>query len=374
MARKRKKTNQQMPPEKSKKQMHSPDTATPIDYKRSSVALPASGVEAEKTVSVPKKKRRYVLSKPALSEIEDDGNASVYESDEERFREDKFIAQGAYSSVRLFSSCIPNEPLKKPVQHYFFDKTTACSSSSNSNHPMPVSDKHDFQRVVLKPRDPEKPHLNEAHRKASFFRRLYSVPVSLFYTRTTYRLIIPAIPGQTYFAVKAMNPDLRHKIELFLSTVEALEDCHKKKIIIIDLKLDNILYHALRKKSYLIDGGICSLKDNPLLKGVFEKKDRLEIITNQRLYYHIAPECYWLEGDTPIKATEAMDIYSFGQMMISFFQNENPTMQVLISQCISDDPLKRPTLKAIKHTLESELALLESPPVLTYSDHLTAKR
>ena len=199
----------------------------------------------------------------------------------------------------------------------------------------------------------------EAKVKHRFFQTVYSDEKSSLFTffKDAYRLVVPYIPHVPYERLNVSSHDF-HTI-IFLSAISALQDCHKKGIIVIDLKSDNVFYDAKTQKSYLIDGGLSAPDNTPIDSSAFQKVNQRSIENHRKDYWHIAPEC-WSVATIRVLANPAMDIYSIGVLMQETLINPAPYIKSLIDTCLREDPTKRPTLVDLRNALNN-IYLTEVP-------------
>ncbi|MBA2651979.1 MAG: hypothetical protein H0U73_06925 [Tatlockia sp.] len=207
----------------------------------------------------------------------------------------------------------------------------------------------DKTKAVLKPAEPEKVDFKEINRKYKFFKTLYqNQGVHLSESESTYRLVLPLLPGELFQKIIIAHEEEART--MFLSAIRALRNCHQNGLIVIDLKEDNILYDKETDHSYLIDGGF-SVKSGRMIAEIFQQKSQEDIENKIKDYSFYAPECFSLDR---VLATEAMDIYSLGSMMKYLTESIlAPDVRELCYTCINQDPTQRPTLD------ELELKLIE---------------
>jgi len=136
------------------------------------------------------------------------------------------------------------------------------------------------KKAIISPHK-DKADFIEAFTKRRFYNTIYSTEPPLFLynsNQTNYRLIVPYIPGRPYHHLSLKNE--KERVILFISAVIAIQDCHDKKLIIMDLKADNINYDGNftldSSKSYLIDGGL-SIKEGHSIPDVFEFENEEEL-------------------------------------------------------------------------------------------------
>ena len=150
----------------------------------------------------------------------------------------------------------------------------------------------------------------EAQRKYHFFNTLYpNQGVQLIKGENTYRLVLPLIIGSRYQELSPRNEEEARKI--FLAAVIAINDCHQKGLVIIDLKEDNILLNEQLNKAYLIDGGSSTQLGQKILEG-FITNTQEQIDQARKKYSFYAPECFDFQQ---VLVSKAMDVYSLGSMM-----------------------------------------------------------
>ncbi|MBA3536354.1 MAG: hypothetical protein H0T84_07080 [Tatlockia sp.] len=206
--------------------------------------------------------------------------------------------------------------------------------------------------AILSPLN-KKIDLEEAQTKYQFFNTIYpGQGTQLIEGQGTYRLVLPLLPGKPYNKLAITSEEYARL--LFLSAVQALKDCHAKDIILLDIKEDNVLFDDESGKSYLIDGGISVLKGE-MIHPMFQQLSLyiIEYCRNTNTVY--APECFSLEREL---ATEAMDIYSLGSMIINIASCAlGPELQELAIACQNENPNQRPTLLELESKL-TQLAII----------------
>ncbi|CAM2802328.1 protein kinase [Legionella steigerwaltii] len=256
---------------------------------------------------------RYKINTKKTSE--DSGYESGYESDgETEYSPVKPLGKGGYAQARLFKS--------------LSNKLVAVLN--------PVSTPGDIEEATVK------------HR---FFKTIYSDKQShLFRMGTDYRLVVPYIQFVPYEKLIIDTPELQKK--LFQSAIQALKDCHDKKMIVLDLKTDNIYYDSSTQKSYLIDGGLSVPTGTTIDPLAFQKSNQEIVEKYKEEYWHIPPEC-WSVAPTAVLATPQMDIYCLGVLMHDLLENPSSEIQSLIDSCLEKDPKKRPTLMELKNSLDA---------------------
>jgi serine/threonine protein kinase len=200
--------------------------------------------------------------------------------------------------------------------------------------------------AILSPLN-KKIDFEEAHKKYQFFNLIYpGQGTQLIEAQGTYRLALPLLPGKPYH--KLIFSSQEYARIVFLSAVQALKDCHEKDIILIDLKEDNILFDEASGKSYLIDGGT-AVPIGEMIDPVFQKSSQFFIDSCRIENTSYAPECFSFEREL---ATEAMDIYSLGSMMVYTAGDLlGPELLDLAKACQNEDPRKRPNLEELEEKL-----------------------
>lgn len=255
---------------------------------------------------------------PQYNYRDESGNNSGYESDEGTYYQpQKELGSGTFSRARKFQSIT--------------GKT----------------------RAVIAPLSTKSADFKEVETKYQFFKALYpDKDVRLFKRGTTYRLIAPLISGERYDHLSITSPE--ELINIFLSAIEVLINCHNKGCIVVDLKEDNIYYDTSTNKSFLIDGGI-SVRQGEYVDPIIFKAPTAEAVKAFReKYYHIAPECW---STAVVRAHAAMDIYSLGNMMARVIRKRlstNPDRHQLLKitdSCQRKDISQRPSLDALRETL-----------------------
>lgn len=256
-------------------------------------------------------------SRKARSEdsMNDSGYESGYESDDgTEYTPVKPIGEGEYAKARLFKS--------------ISNKTVAVLN--------PVKTPADFGEVSIK------------HR---FFQTIYPDKSShLFTMGTDYRLVIPYFEYVQYTNLAIETPELQ--ITLFQSAIQAIEDCHNKGMVVLDLKTDNIYYDSSTEKSYIIDGGLSVLIGTCIDPLAFQKSSQSIVEEYREEYWHIPPEC-WSVAPAAVLANPKMDIYCLGVLMNDLLENPLPEVESLIDSCLEKDPENRPTLTELIISLQS---------------------
>lgn len=247
---------------------------------------------------------------------EDSGYESGYESDEgTEYFPKRILGTGDYAQARLFKS------------------------------------KTGKKITVLNPVKTPDIDFGEATIKYRFFHTIYPDAKShLFDMGIDYRLVVPYISYTPYDDLEIDTPELQQR--LFCSAVRALQDCHNKGLIVLDLKMDNIYYDYRTSKSYLIDGGLSTLTGTAVDPYAFQK-DSQEIVDKfKEDYDHIPPEC-WSVAPTSVAATSKMDIYCLGILMRDLIETPTSEIQLLIEHCLDENPDNRPTLEELLISLDS---------------------
>lgn len=196
----------------------------------------------------------------------------------------------------------------------------------------------------------------EAQTKRDFFKAMYPEQTTYYtthYRTDSYRLVVPYVPGEKLNQL-AKKVNAKQLIKLFMATVDALMLSHQRNYICIDLKEDCVICNEVihnNKSTYrcqLVDGGLSSKRGDKVKKQFIET-----------LYCpHVAPECKmskeaWEKGEN--KATDTMDIYSFGSMMSRMWResglSRNEELFKLARACLAYKPQNRPSLLYIKKVL-----------------------
>lgn len=236
----------------------------------------------------------------------DEGYESGYESDGGTFYDaTSVIGEGDYAQARKFQA-------------------------KNGRH-----------KAVLTPKKSQEIDYEEVQAKYEFFKTLYpSHDVELLKERGSYRLVLPLLPGLPYQKFDAANK--KQQIKLFLCAIEALQDCHVKGYVVIDLKEDNIHFDEATGRSYLLDGGSAVKKGQPLTRF---QKETPSVLGKYRTKFTVnAPECFY---ENPV-ASEEMDIYSLGNMMEYQFRDAEKNLIDLFHLCQNRTPAQRPSLWRLK--------------------------
>ena len=265
------------------------------------------------------------MPKYHFSENSKNGYDSGYESDgETSYQRDRDIGEGNYSKARLFKS------------------------------------KNDKTVVSLTPKN-ENINFVESQKKFHFFKILYpndQVAIFINEPKTTYRLVIPEIPGCSFKSLTIQSTE--EFINLFIAAIDALMDCHQKGLVVIDLKEDNIHFDEKNKKAFLIDGGLSSEIDEAVYPDIFKKNSLNDVEQARSTYTHLAPEC-WSTKEIP--AATSMDIYTLGHMMERFGKRNNmilnQRLQKIIQSCTNKNPIVRPDLIELKKDLKQVKTIWE---------------
>jgi len=269
---------------------------------------------------------KYIIGSEDDSEYESDEGTYYHAEPHERV-----TWEGTFSSVRQF---VPK----------FFNPSKAIKSFA-----------------VIRPKNTSTqagkiPPLSEALTKEHFFKALYGETKHgknnihlITIAENDYRLITPFFKGITYSCLECISV-ASEQIQLFLSAIAAVQHCHSKQIIILDLKGENIIY-TLTGESFLIDGGLSLYIGDPFFLRDLTIAD---IINCRKKSPHVAPEYFSLSERI---AATAMDIYSLGHMMKKVLKNPIPLIDDLTSRCMTFNPETRPTLDELKTTLEDMLEM-----------------
>lgn len=242
------------------------------------------------------------------------GHDSEYESDGgTKYSPKKELGEGGYSTARLFQS---DNKRKKAVL-------------------APKNLQIDFQ---------------EAQTKAQFFKALYPSQDTQLIIKSDdnlkevdYRLVLPLISGKSY--EELFITEREEQIGLFLSAIKALQHCHERDYIVVDLKEDNIHYDESTGQSYLIDGGLAVKTGHPMTYLLQTDDNQITLFRERFPFY--APECFKKDS----LATPMVDVYSLGNMMSLIFANTGDDLNQLFQACQSEVPEERPTLAELETTL-----------------------
>lgn len=251
-----------------------------------------------------------------LTDESESGGESGYESDEgTMYSPEKVLGTGEYARARLFKS--------------ISDKDVSVLN--------PVAIPGNFQEAQIKRR---------------FFQTIYPDQRTHFFTLNNgdYRLILPFIKGIPYEQLQLDAPELQKKV--FYSATQALNDCHHKKMIVLDLKEDNIYYDASTNKSHLIDGGISAPLGSSIEASIFQVPDLSTLEEYKKEYRQFPPESWSIEPHS-VSANPQMDVYSLGIMMNDLIKNPIPEIKEQINNCMAEDPKQRPTIAELLIFLES---------------------
>lgn len=245
--------------------------------------------------------------------------------------------------------------------HYTFEKELGKGSSAEVRQ---FKSKNNKRKVVLKPNRQLKNiiHEREVKNKFTFFSKLYVEQSELFSFNTDfvhneyrylkdYRMIVPLVSGINYDKVDIT--DLKAQWSLLKSGVKAIQDSHKnKKLIVIDIKQDNILYDKNTGISYLIDGGTSAEIGAPVYPEIFKRANVNEVNEKRQSFSYLPPECWSTEE---VKATPKMDVYSFFYMFCLLIGSKepHPIIQILVNLCLEESN-KRPSFDEIDMLLNNE--------------------
>jgi serine/threonine protein kinase len=272
--------------------------------------------------------KKYTIGKK--NDTEDKNDGSDYESDGgTKYTPKKVLGKGTSSRARLFTS------------------------KNNKKN-----------KVVLDPIELSEIDEREIQNKFNFFKTLYSNQAELFRfeqkyysdneleTINNYRMILPLVPGVPYNEVDLTDPNTQWS--LLKSAVKAIKDCHKNKIIIIDIKGSNIHYDEKTGKSYLIDGGTSAKIGEAVFPEIFQQDNNEKVKEKKALYRYLPPECW---STKEVLATPKMDIYSLFYMFALLQtkqKNKHPIIENLMIICCQQQPSIRPSLDEIEGLLENE--------------------
>lgn len=230
---------------------------------------------------------------------------------------------------------------------YIPDKRLGLGANSDVKHF--VSIPAGKYKAVVSPRDPSCVDFDEARTKYRFFKMIYPQKKPyLIKNPETYRLVLPVIPGISYFQLCTKVPSFSfiQQINIFLSAIKALKKAHAAGLVMLDFHLNNIHYDEKTGESFLVDGGLSSYEGTKVPDN-FQVSDYGELIENSRNYTHTAPECWHIAHD--VIAKKSMDVYSLGATMLLLFKGECfLTIKLLIQPCLSIDPKDRPTLNQLE--------------------------
>lgn len=206
-------------------------------------------------------------------------------------------------------------------------------------------------KVVLDPKNPSHINQHELNAKHYFFLTLYpDLEVKLFKKAGSYRMVVPLVPGKAYKQLQF--EDKEQKIKLFISAIKALKNCHSKKLIVIDLKEDNIFFDEKSGESYLIDGGLSVQEGDLVNPRIFRKDDFFKVLDARIEFSYIAPEC-WSTEEVP--ACYSMDIFALGATMERILKVQDKELLQLIAACKGQNPKTRLTLDELEQQLNQLL-------------------
>ncbi len=245
-----------------------------------------------------------------------------------------------------YESDVSDEEIEQPIIY----RPVACyPSGQHARVRRFASIDQKNERVVVSPLSAASFDKVEVCAKRDFFKALYpDRKVKLIPLSHTYRLILPVIPGVPY--AKLLLTDALYTAKLFLSAIKSLQDAHKKGVIVIDLKEDNIHYDIDSQSSFLVDGGLSSkIEAHCIDSGIFCCANQDEVNKNRKEYFHIAPECWSVSKVAP---SESMDIYSLGIMMLRKIKDVDSLFMPLLEACLNEVPEERPSLNDLALQLE----------------------
>jgi serine/threonine protein kinase len=138
-------------------------------------------------------------------------------------------------------------------------------------------------------------------------------------------------------------------IKIYLQIINALQHCHSKRIVHLDIKMENIMVKSLNPvKIKLIDFG--------LSRYIPESLDRISLKKAVGTEKYKAPEIYRLF------CTFQSDIYSLGSLIkfstqflnSQFMHNSLNIKNGVLKQCFSNDWENRPSLKELTFFLKNK--------------------
>ncbi|GGI75914.1 serine/threonine-protein kinase [Legionella impletisoli] len=210
--------------------------------------------------------------------------------------------------------------------------------------------------VSLQPKETDDSlSVRQARRKHAFFQALYpDKRVELFTNSNNpldYRLVLPKLPGVELTNVLTPNiikNSLNTRFDIAISLLRAIQEVHRKGLVIVDLSEKNILYHS--GVFYPIDGGLSANINRPLNPNVFILESESDILNSRKRFYHIAPECW---STRAVCAAPSMDIFSVERILRKIFVHvENDQLSHMLSQC-RGPAVTRPSLEEMITTLET---------------------
>ncbi|AWN74833.1 protein kinase family protein [Legionella anisa] len=317
------------------------------------------------------------VTKSEQKDLDEASSSSIFKDDiaplieQQKLKEKK--SKKKYPSSRSdvdYESDLKKEELEKTAPKYKFRKNRTLSTSSFASEyqselgtvygdqgdklgkPGAYSRARQFKskdgkkaKAIL---DPVKEDFdaNEINTKFEFFNALYPGEVELIENGNTYRLALPVIPGKPYHKLNVTNET--EQIELFLSAIAALKDCHDKGFVVIDLKEDNIFFDKKQNKSFLIDGGMSARKGEEI-HPQFQVTQDATVQFMRKKCPHYAPEC--ISKGASARAATSMDIYALGTMMKRVCKNSSPELTAIIDSCRAETPAQRPTLDQLETQL-----------------------
>lgn len=197
----------------------------------------------------------------------------------------------------------------------------------------------------------------EAYRKFIYFATLYPRLLTCIHwvnpdtEDPSYRIVLPKFSGKTLRAyINQANLSFDDRLRAIIATAYQLNQAVKlHRLITIDLHSANVIFDE-QFSWVLIDGGDSVFLDLPI-HDKYSRETHEEIEDAIEETIQIAPECWYLEGEEPPLATEAMDVFAFGILM-----REVPTpsdsLKKLIELCLNYDPKLRPSFELIIQLLE----------------------
>ena len=191
----------------------------------------------------------------------------------------------------------------------------------------------------------------EAKVKLRFFKAQYPNKQSyLTKKETDYRIVLPEIPGISYFKLYSNNVEYTplQQLNFCGSVIAAFKRLHLAGLVFLDFHANNIHYDRKTCQSYFVDGGLSVPIGSGLDPLVFQGQDEK---TTSIKFPQIAPEC-WTDVGVKQIATTKMDVYSFGVTMLSMFsQSETDILAPLLRCCSEKLPENRPTIDNIEAEL-----------------------
>jgi serine/threonine protein kinase len=164
----------------------------------------------------------------------------------------------------------------------------------------------------------------------------------------------PEASGEIYEKIGADGFTEMHKMQLFLSAIQALKIVHGKGFVLIDLKEDNMFYDISTGITTFVDGGM-SVQMGRTANERYRCDTAHEAKEGRQKYSYIAPEFF---STSFVRAHSSMDIYALAMMMKRILGEMHGPLVSIIDDCLNPDPTKRPDVNQLEEEVSDLIDLL----------------